>query len=288
MFREARSAGLKDTLGRVGATRLNQRQPERVVRLCMVGIERNGLSQRCDCLVGTSPTQQPAPQYAMGPCTSGRKLDGSAVVLLGEIVATHDLVCVPEVHAQSRLTWRNGACPCKSRDGALPIAFTDLRSTEVDPVIELFGPGADRPAELAHRKPIGAFVKRAATTKGGWMHARRADRDQHARECLTQSPRAATIPAMTRDVLQAILRAATGLTEKGNAFRVANEHRVTLYLGSDNGSIAVQEVSAVTLHDAFVEVAAHDPGKIYTGYDAVQALSVKPPKEASSKQAGFA
>jgi hypothetical protein len=93
---------------------------------------------------------------------------------------------------------------------------------------------------------------------------------------------------MTREVLQAILRAATGLSEKGNAFRTANEHRVTLYLGADNGSIAVQEVSEIKLHDLFLEIAAHDPGKIYTGYDALHAVSVKPPKESSSKQAGFA
>ncbi len=120
------------------------------------------------------------------------------------------------------------------------------------------------------------------------MDATDTDREQPVPECLTCAPRAATIRPMTRDVLQAILRHATGLTEKGSAFRVANETRVTLYLGSDSGSVAVQEVSAIALHDAFVEISATEPGKIFTGYDAVQAISVKPPKDATSSKAGFA
>lgn len=120
------------------------------------------------------------------------------------------------------------------------------------------------------------------------MDATDTDREQPVPECLTCAPRAATIRPMTRDVLQAILRHATGLTEKGSAFRVANETRVTLYLGSDSGSVAVQEVSAIALHDAFVEISATEPGKIFTGYDAVQAISVKPPKDATASKAGFA
>jgi len=93
---------------------------------------------------------------------------------------------------------------------------------------------------------------------------------------------------MTRDVLQAILRHATGLTEKGSAFRVANETRVNMYLGTESGSIAVQEVSAIALHDSFVEISAPEPGKIFTGYEAVQAVTVKPPRDATASKAGFA
>ena len=93
---------------------------------------------------------------------------------------------------------------------------------------------------------------------------------------------------MTREVLQAILRQATGLSEKGNAYRAATETRVTLYLGSDAGSITVNEISAIALHDTFIEVSAPEAGKIFTGYDAVQAVAVKPPKEAGGNRAGFA
>ncbi len=93
---------------------------------------------------------------------------------------------------------------------------------------------------------------------------------------------------MTRDVLQAILRQATGFAEKGTAYRVANEHRVTFYLGSDSGSIAVQDVTAVSLHDAFMEISAAEPGNIFAGYEAIQAVAVKPPKDAAASKAGFA
>lgn len=93
---------------------------------------------------------------------------------------------------------------------------------------------------------------------------------------------------MTRDVLQAILREATGLTEKGGAFRVANEHRVTLYLGTDAGSIEVQWVTAIQLHDTFVEITAPEPGKIFTTYESVHTVGIKAPKEAGPKKAGFA
>lgn len=91
---------------------------------------------------------------------------------------------------------------------------------------------------------------------------------------------------MTRDVLQAILHKADGLNEESGVFRVASEHRVTFYLGSDTRGMTVNEVQAIRLAELHVVLSTKEIGDLYCGYEAVNALAIKPPKD--GKKAGFA
>jgi hypothetical protein len=108
------------------------------------------------------------------------------------------------------------------------------------------------------------------------------------RESLTESNKVATIRAMTRDVLQAILRAAPGLAEKAGSYRVANEHRATFYLGNDGRGMVVNEVEAVKLSDSHVQITSKELGEVLCSYDSVAAIAIKPPKESGPSKTGFA
>jgi len=89
-------------------------------------------------------------------------------------------------------------------------------------------------------------------------------------------------------MLQSILRAAEGLTEKAGAFRVPSEHRVTFYLGNEGGGIVVNEVEEIKLSDEYLQLTAPEPGQVFTPYTSVYAVSIKPPKPNAPKKAGFA
>ncbi len=93
---------------------------------------------------------------------------------------------------------------------------------------------------------------------------------------------------MTRETLQAILRAAQGLSEKAGVFQVPSEHRVTFYLGNDGRSIVINEVQEIKLNDTFVSISAPEPGQVHAEYAAVYAVSIKPPKPNAPQKAGFA
>ncbi len=93
---------------------------------------------------------------------------------------------------------------------------------------------------------------------------------------------------MTRDVLLSILRNADGVTERAGVFEVAKDHRATFYLGSDGRGMSVHEVRSIAARDGHVELNAPEPGTIYTTYEHVEAIAIKPPKETMLKKAGFA
>jgi hypothetical protein len=93
---------------------------------------------------------------------------------------------------------------------------------------------------------------------------------------------------MTREILQAVLRGAPGVSEKSGAYRVASEHRATLYLGTDGRGMVVQEVEGLKLHDTHVQITSHELGEVFASYDSVHALAIKPPKESGPQKTGFA
>ncbi len=105
---------------------------------------------------------------------------------------------------------------------------------------------------------------------------------------MTANGRAATIRDMTREVLQALLRGAPGVSEKSGTYRVASEHRTTLYLGADGRGMVVHEVESLKLFDLYVQVTSHELGEVFTSYESIHALAIKPPKESGPQKTGFA
>lgn len=93
---------------------------------------------------------------------------------------------------------------------------------------------------------------------------------------------------MTRETLQAILRAATGVQEKGGAFKAASELRLTFHLGSDGRGLVISAIEEVKLEDAFLVVKTKEVAQIFADYAALYAVSLQPPKENAPKKAGFA
>ena len=93
---------------------------------------------------------------------------------------------------------------------------------------------------------------------------------------------------MTRDVLQAILRASEGTSEKGANYRVQPEARVTFYLGSEGRGMTVNEVEEVRLAEAFVTLLTRETGNLFVDYGAIFAVAVKPTKTNTPPRAGFA
>jgi hypothetical protein len=93
---------------------------------------------------------------------------------------------------------------------------------------------------------------------------------------------------MQRDVLQAILRASDGTSEKSGTYRVQPEHRVTFYLGTEGRGMTVNEVEEVRLADAFVALVTRETGSVYADYEAVFAVAIKPMKNNTPPRAGFA
>lgn len=93
---------------------------------------------------------------------------------------------------------------------------------------------------------------------------------------------------MTRDVLQAILRASEGTSEKSGTYRVQPETRVTFYLGTEGRGMTVNEVEEIRLADAFVSLLTRESGSVYVDYVAIFAVAVKATKTNAPPRAGFA
>jgi hypothetical protein len=93
---------------------------------------------------------------------------------------------------------------------------------------------------------------------------------------------------MTRETLQAILRAASGVQEKSNTFRAAAELRVTFYLGNDGRGLAVTQIEEVKLEEGYIALRTKDVAQIFADYGALYAVTLQPPKENAPKKAGFA
>ena len=93
---------------------------------------------------------------------------------------------------------------------------------------------------------------------------------------------------MTRDTLQAILRAALGQQEKAGPFRASPEQKLTLLLGGDGRGLVLSLIEEIRLEESFFVTKSKEGGQTFGDYGAVCAVSVQPPKENAPKKAGFA
>ena len=119
-------------------------------------------------------------------------------------------------------------------------------------------------AERASRESKRALGRASRQSKRALGRASRQWKraDLGASGDLTHATIAPTIPPMTRDVLQAILRSAEATAEKAGSYRVLPEHRVTFYLGTDGRGMTVNEVEEIRLADAFVTLVTSETGSV--------------------------
>jgi hypothetical protein len=199
-----------------------------------------------------------------------------------------ELVGVPQQDKRLRIAGREGGGRSQGGDGFGRVARAEVRLAPRELDTEVAGVRL-RGAIQVSRRP--GEVPRVEGAKAGPRlagHAAGEVKEQpERRRALTEAANARTIPAMQRDVLQKVLQTATGLVEKGGAFLVPSEHRVTVYIGREGRGMMVSEVEELRLHEPFVQVIGRDAGEVYAEYSEVTAVSVKAPKGDAKSRAGF-
>ena len=94
---------------------------------------------------------------------------------------------------------------------------------------------------------------------------------------------------MKRDVIEKVLARTPGVEASKDRYKVGEDHRLSLYLGEAGRAMVVGEVDRIVLDEDFLEVTTREDGTtLYVTYDAVQAVSLRPPKDRSGRRAGFA
>lgn len=97
---------------------------------------------------------------------------------------------------------------------------------------------------------------------------------------------------MNRSTLENILDRASGVTraeKNGSEFGVEEGHRVTFYLGRPGQAMGISDVQRCRLHDDYVELFSGETETVtFVEYEAIHALSAKPPKGEPGRRAGFA
>jgi hypothetical protein len=285
---KARDRRMKRLLGAPHLTRLGQGDGERIVGLGVPGIDRERLAQYFGRLRIALKAQEPRAQHAPGPGAFGLQRDGMTVAKLGAIIVAAELVRVSQVDLDARLLGRKqrGLLERTHRSGRVALPY--VGAPEVHPVRRLPGPVAHGGLERERCHSERAFVEGVSPAHGLGMDASREHQQEQAGERLTRSAKPQTIASMTRDVLQAILRAEGISSDKGGTYHAQAEQRITFYLGSEGRGMTVNDVEEVRLTDLFLTLVTRETGNVHTDYAAVFALAVKPLKSNAPPRAGFA
>lgn len=92
---------------------------------------------------------------------------------------------------------------------------------------------------------------------------------------------------MKRETLIEILKRAPGVEGTKNTYKVAEQHRLTFYLGHEQGSIIVPEVHMITLENDFIELVSKE-STFYATYESVRVIGDRPPPKTQDRRPGFA
>jgi hypothetical protein len=93
--------------------------------------------------------------------------------------------------------------------------------------------------------------------------------------------------AMDRDTLVRIFTDAPGLNGKEPRFEVAEDHKVTMYIGRLGRAMEVSDIQAVELGSDYVTIDRGAEGAFYVASEDVHGVSVRPTKAKSERRAGF-
>jgi hypothetical protein len=88
-----------------------------------------------------------------------------------------------------------------------------------------------------------------------------------------------TMPAMDRTLLEKILQTSPGTKKAEQGYLVADEHRVSIYLGQGGSATVLADIVRVAFHEQFVEAEARDRTLHFLPYEPVLVVSLRRPRE---------
>lgn len=88
--------------------------------------------------------------------------------------------------------------------------------------------------------------------------------------------------AMTREILEMILKQAPGFTGGKEGWSVESEHRATLYLVLGQASSTLAEIAKITLEKEFVRVELRDRTVQFVRYEHIASVASRPPRDATA------
>ena len=93
---------------------------------------------------------------------------------------------------------------------------------------------------------------------------------------------------MTRETLAKMLEATAGVAEEKGTWEVADEHRVTFYVGQPGQAMSLSDVKSLRLHDGFLEVVMREHGtSVFVSDEDVAGFANRPLKTKEARRAGF-
>ncbi len=93
---------------------------------------------------------------------------------------------------------------------------------------------------------------------------------------------------MEANTLAKILDAADGVTGGAERYEVAEDHRVTFYLGKPGQAMEARDVATIAVGDGFLALTRRDEeGTLYAPLTEVAAVSVRKAKTDEGRRTGF-
>lgn len=93
---------------------------------------------------------------------------------------------------------------------------------------------------------------------------------------------------MDQTILRKILDSAQGVSLVAGAYEVSEKHRVTFYVGRPGQAMVIADVASCRLEEGYTSIVSRESGTtIYVEYEAIHALSDRPPTAETSRRAGF-
>jgi hypothetical protein len=92
---------------------------------------------------------------------------------------------------------------------------------------------------------------------------------------------------MDRETFVQVLAHAPAFEGKEPRFEVAEDYRISLYLGRPGRAVEVTDIRAIVLERHFVIVDRGGEGTLYIAAEDVHAVAVRPTKAKSERRAGF-
>ena len=94
---------------------------------------------------------------------------------------------------------------------------------------------------------------------------------------------------MKREVIEKILGRMPGIEADKGRYAIDEKHHLSFYLGDPGRAMVVGEIDRVVLDEEFAELTTREKGTtVFVSYDAIEAISIRPPREEGGRRAGFA
>ncbi len=250
-------------------------------------------AEGADGRLGLPPAQKTRAEHTVGPrragCDPRRLLVGETCL----VVVALKLPREADVDAGLGVVGAERGQPLEGLTGRAEEVGSHLRLTELPEALGVLRFIARRLPEGVDRVEVRSVVHGAPPPRDGRGHAARGEHRQRRQgeepEGRLTCPRPdGNMPPMDRKTLAEILSHAPGIEHAKSRYEVAEDHRVTFYLGQLGRAMAVGEVAACVLDDAFIEIILREDGAtLWVDYDTVTAVADRTSRPAAERRPGF-